>query len=66
MEQPIQQEPECRTLKEMLLYKLDRTIAVVGLVLLSGFAFYLRTPETVTAGGLGIGALAAYLGVKGK
>lgn len=55
-----------RTLKEMILYKMDRTLAVVGLIVLSGFAFYLRTPETITAGSLGVGALAAYLGVKGK
>lgn len=59
-------EPECKTLKEMLLYKMDRTLAVVGLIVLSGFALYLRTPETITAGGLGIGALATFLGVKGK
>ena len=66
MEQPISQEPECKTLKEMLLYKMDRTLAVVGLIVLSGFAIYLATPETITAGGLGIGALATFLGVKGK
>lgn len=66
MEQPIEKEPECKTLKEMLLYKMDRTLAVVGLIVLSGFALWLRTPETITAGGLGIGALATFLGVKGK
>ena len=59
-------EIECKTLKEMLLYKMDRTLAVVGLIVLSGFALYLSTPETITAGGLGIGALATFLGVKGK
>ena len=59
-------EPECRTLKDMIFYKMDRTLAVVGLVVLSGFALYLRTPETIAAGALGIGALATFLGVKGK
>ena len=66
MEQLISQDPECKTLKEMLLYKMDRTIVVLGVVGLSAYAFYLRTPETIAAGSLGIGALAAYLGAKGK
>lgn len=57
-------EVQCRTLKEMLLYKMDRTLAVTGIILLSGFALWLRMPETTAAGGIGIGALASYIGSK--
>jgi hypothetical protein len=65
MEQPIdleKAEPVCRSFTEFFFYKLDRTMAIVGIVLLSGGALYLRTPETIAAACLGIGALATYIG----
>ena len=63
VEQPIEKpEPQARTFLEYFFYKLDRTMAIVGIVILSGFALYLRTPETITAAGIGIGALSTYIG----
>jgi len=60
--EPEKAEPVCRTFTEFFFYKLDRTMAIVGIVLLSGVALYLRAPETVAAACLGIGALATYIG----
>jgi len=46
----------------MLLYKLDRTLAIVGLVIIGAVALYSRQTEIamVCASGLGV-----YAGVKG-
>ena len=65
MEQPIEPEkpePVCRSFTEFFFYKLDRTMGIVGIVVLGGWALYLKTPETITAAGIAIGALATYIG----
>ena len=37
--------PKCYTILEYILFKLDRTIAVTGLVLLGLYSLYRSTPE---------------------
>lgn len=51
-----------RTGREMLLYKFDRTLAIVGLVIIGAVALYFKQTEIamVCASGLGV-----YAGVKG-
>ena len=61
-DEPTEVAKPCRTFTEYFFYKLDRTMAIVGIVLLGGIALYLRTPETITAAGIAIGALATYIG----
>jgi len=53
---------ECRTIKEMILYKMDRTIAVVGIVLLGCWALSIKTPESVQITMAAIGGLVGYVG----
>jgi hypothetical protein len=63
MEQPIEKpEVPLRSFNEYFFYKLDRMLAIVGIVALSGWALYLKTPETTAAAALGLGALATYIG----
>ena len=56
---------ECRTMKEMILYKMDRTFAILGIILLGTLAITkgseMPTPaiQVVTAA---ITALATYVG----
>jgi len=59
---PVKTEVPVRTLKEYFFYKLDRNVALAGIVILSGWALYLRTPETLSIAGIGIGAIATYIG----
>ena len=53
---------EYRTIKEMILYKMDRTIAVVGIVLLGCWALSIKTPESVQITMAAIGGLVGYVG----
>lgn len=52
----------CRSFKEYFFYKLDRTLAIFLIGGLSGWALWLKTPETTAAAALGLGALATYIG----
>jgi len=53
-------ETECRTIGEYLLYKLDRTIAIVGVVLIAMVALWKGLdPNIATAA---IGGLVGYVG----
>lgn len=60
-------EPEiqCRTLKEMLLYKLDRSIAIAGLVAIGVYSVY-TGPELKELAMAVITAIGVFLGMKGK
>jgi hypothetical protein len=60
-------EPEiqCRTLKEMLLYKMDRSIAIAGIVLIGVYSVYNGPEMRDIAMGVVTG-LGVFLGIKGK
>ena len=50
------------SIKEYILYKLDRSLAVVGLVILGGFSPYRNTPESVQIVMAVVGGLVGYIG----
>ena len=57
---------ECRTIKEMILYKMDRTLAICGLIALGIIAL---TTKTVTVPAISVvsliaGGLVTYIGGK--
>ena len=56
---------ECRTIKEMILYKMDRTFAVLGIVLMGTWAISKGADmpaPSIQIVGLAITALATYIG----
>jgi len=57
---------ECRTMKEMILYKMDRTLAICGLILLGFTALMVKTlsPAATTVVSLIAGGLVTYIGGK--
>jgi len=57
---------ECKTFKEMVLYKMDRTIAICGLILLGFTALMVKTlsPAATTVISLIAGGLVTYIGGK--
>lgn len=65
-DEQVTDEIQCRTLKEMLLYKMDRTVAVVGVVAVAVYAVYLGSEAALQVAMVAVGGLVAYLGVKGK
>ena len=50
------EEPEY-SVKSYLLYKLDRTIAITGIVLLGGWALLIKTPEATNVAMAALGGL---------
>ena len=56
-------EPPKYTIKQMILYKLDRAIVIIGLVLLGGYALYQKQMEIAA---LIIGGLVNYVGGRGN
>lgn len=52
---------EKRTFKELILYKIDRTLAVVGIVAVTALALWQANEQVAL---VGIGALGGYLGAK--
>ena len=57
---------ECKTIKEMILYKMDRTLAILGLIALGIIAL---TAKTVTVPAISVvsliaGGLVTYIGGK--
>lgn len=54
---------ECKTLTQMILYKIDRTLAILGIIVLGIIAMTVKVPETAVQIVNGaIGALAVYIG----
>ena len=51
---------------EQLLYKLDRTLAIGGLVILGAWALYIATDTAVNVAMAVVGALAGYVGGRTK
>lgn len=63
MEQPITQEPDCRTLGEYILYKLDRSIAIIGIIGITMYAMHTLPGEiAMQIASAGIGGLIGYVG----
>jgi len=54
-------EEATRTFKEMLLYKLDRTLAIAGVVAITIIALFVGVYEVAIAG---VGILGVYAGTK--
>ena len=57
---------ECRTFKEMILYKMDRTLAICGLVAIAIIALTTKTASVpaITVVSLIAGGLVTYIGGK--
>lgn len=51
-----------RNLKEMLLYKIDRTLAILGIVILGAWALKIGTNEAIQIAMAAIGMLGGYVG----
>lgn len=63
MEQPIETEPECRGIGEALLFKLDRTLAIIGVIGIAMLALYLgKAPDSLNIATAAIGGLVGYIG----
>ncbi len=62
------ESPESVSIREYILYKLDRTIAVVGIVVIAIAALYLgKTPDNMNIVSAAIGGLVVYVsGRSGK
>jgi len=50
------------TLKERILYKLDRTLAILGIIGLGVWALKIGTPESIQIAMAAIGGLVGYVG----
>ncbi len=53
--------PEAIGVKEYVLYKLDRTIAVIGLILIAAWVCYLKLPEGMQIVNTAVGGLIGYI-----
>ena len=51
-----------RNIKEMLLYKVDRTLAILGIVILGAWALKIGTNEAIQIAMAAIGMLGGYVG----
>lgn len=50
------------SIKQLILYKMDRTIAVVGIVLLGCWALYMAKPDSFQISMAAVGGLVGYIG----
>lgn len=55
-------EGSARNLKEMLLYKVDRTLAIAGLIVLGIWALKISTSESIQIAMAAVGVLGGYIG----
>lgn len=54
-------ETECKTTIQYLLYKMDRSMAILGIIAIAVVAlFYIQTPENIVSAA--IGGLVGYVG----
>lgn len=57
------EEPECRTIQEYILYKLDRTLAILGIIGIAVVALFIYAgAEGVQIATGAIGGLVGYVG----
>lgn len=58
-----EKEPECRTLAEYVLYKLDRTVAILGIIVIALVALWMgKAPDSLQIAVAAIGGLVGYVG----
>jgi hypothetical protein len=58
-------ENGCRSISEYLLYKLDRSLAIIGIIAIAIVAlFFVKTPENIVSAA--IGGLVGYVGGRSK
>jgi len=55
-------EVKTRTLTEMIMFKIDRSIAVLGIIVLGAWALNIATAESVQITMAAIGGLVGYVG----
>ena len=56
-------EEECRTIGEYVLYQMDRTIAILGVIVIALLALYLaKGPDSMNIATAAIGGLVGYVG----
>ena len=56
-------DPECRTLTEYLVYKVDRTLAILGVIGIAMLALYIgKAPDSMNIATAAIGGLVGYVG----
>jgi hypothetical protein len=60
-------EPECKTMFDYLLYKLDRTVAILGVIAIALLALWLsKGPDSMNIATAAIGGLIGYVGGRAK
>lgn len=57
-----EEKPECYSVKDLILYKMDRTISIVGIIGLGAWALNIGTPESIQIGIAAVGGLIGYVG----
>jgi hypothetical protein len=58
-----EEEVECKSVGEYLLYKLDRSIAILGVIGIALMALYLgKAPDSMNIATAAIGGLVGYVG----
>ena len=55
-------KPKCYTFFEYILFKLDRNVAIVGLVAMGLWSIYKLTPESIQIANTIAGGLVGYIG----
>ena len=56
-------DPECRTISQYLMYKVDRTLAILGVIVIALLALYLgKAPDSMNIATAAIGGLVGYVG----
>ena len=55
-------EPECKTITQYILYKLDRTLAIGGIIIIALLAIWLGKTDSSNIVMAGISGLVGYVG----
>ena len=55
-------EPECKTISQYMLYKLDRTLAIGGIIVIALLAIWLGKTDSSNIVMAGISGLVGYVG----
>lgn len=56
-------EEECKSIGEFILYKVDRTLAILGVIAIAMLALYLaKGPDSMNIATAAIGGLVGYVG----
>jgi len=62
-----EQEPECKTILDLVLYKIDRTLAVCGVIAIAMFALWVcKALDGMNIATTAIGGLVGYIGGRSK